>query len=68
MNSMLVKTLLVVIGFVLGGAVVFGVMKLTEGTSGDDDSGSTVNGTRVADTLQHIVVVSASNVCSNEKD
>lgn len=67
MNSILVKVILVVVSFVLGGAVVFGVMKLTEGTSGDDDdSTSTVNGTRVTDSLQYIVVVSTSNVCLYE--
>lgn len=60
MESPLLATVLVVIIVVLGGSEGFSVRRVAESYSGDEDSASTVNGTRVTDTLQHIVVVSIS--------
>lgn len=57
MHSSLLMTVLVVIGVVVGESEGFVVRKVAE----DDNSNSVVNGTRVTDSLQHIIVVSSSN-------
>lgn len=56
MYSSLLMTVLVVISVVVGESEGFVVRKVAE----DDNSPSVVNGTRVTDSLQHIIVVSSS--------
>lgn len=57
MDYTLLTTVLVVVSVVLGGSEGFNIRRVAE----DADSTSTVSGTRVTDSLQHIVVVSISS-------
>lgn len=59
MNPTVVKVCFFVAGLVLGGAVVFGITRLTDQSSSSaNGSDSSTNGTRSADSLQFVIVVS----------
>lgn len=59
MNPTVVKICFFVVGLVLGGAVVFGITRLTDKSSSSaGGSDSSINGTRSADSLQFVIVVS----------
>lgn len=64
-KPILVKLVFFVLGVVVGGGVVFGIVKLTGKSSNNGNRASDTQGTRANSTLKYLIAVSIAGLTNN---